>query len=139
MSPRKAQTLWQHRFNLSQEKHARLHEHLVKLAETGEASDWIIAILDAALGVSSEYKASTPQVHPSERPLDRPAPTDISHQDFTPPPKVAEIMKVPAPIVEKQPVANQPGKMTPAQIIATRKAAAAEKHPIVNPLNGKNK
>jgi outer membrane biosynthesis protein TonB len=133
MSPRKAQTIWQHRFNLTQEKNARLHEHLVKLAETGDASDWIIATLDAALKVQGEYIESTPSV-PTEYKVDTPQvqPEPVKKQAVESPkvdPKPTETKTEPAK------VPKQSDKEFEAWLaVKNRKAAANEKHPIVNPL-----
>ncbi len=54
--PRKAKVVWQVRFNLDQNNpaHQRLHDHLSKLAEDGEASAWMIEALVAALPAQSK-------------------------------------------------------------------------------------
>jgi hypothetical protein len=102
--PRIAKDIRQHRFNLNYNlpDQAALHDYLQQLAQTGDASDWIISAL------KKEYIASTQQVHDEY---------------------IVGTKNVLIPAAEPdEPKANGlPHPLTTNEIIAQRKDAAAKK------------
>lgn len=117
MMPRKAKERKPHRFDLdvNNEHEAVLHEHLLKLAEKGQASDWIIYTLLNSL----PNEPSTERVQAVY-----PASTERVQQPVMEPEQLGEPAK--PPVVSTWQRSSNGGK-SPAELIRERKIAASLK------------